>query len=278
MTRRKQATALMMSIGAAIGLAVTYLRGGSPQWEGALLGLALGGIGWALVVAAHDVLSTQTTEEREQLASSPEDLEAVAGDLEGSFTRRGFLVAVFMGALGALAVAIGFPIRSLGRRPGRALHETAWGPGKRLVDTEGKTMAVDTLQPGSAVTVFPEGSPDAADSIVILVRVDPERIELPAGRADWAPEGHIAYSKICTHAGCPVGLFDTDTGYLVCPCHQSSFDALRGAEPLFGPAARPLAQLPLAVDDSGYLVATGEMSHPVGPGFFDLPQQMGDET
>lgn len=277
MTRRKQATALMMSIGAAVGLIVTYLRGGQPQWEGALLGLALGGIGWALIVAAHDVLSTTTSEEREPLGSPPEDVEAVAADLEGSFTRRSFLAAMFLGALGALAVAVGFPIRSLGQRPGRALHETAWEPGKRLVDNEGRAVTIDTMGPGSAMTVFPQGSEEAADSIVILLRVDPERLELPSGRESWAPEGHIAYSKICTHAGCPVGLFDTDTGYLICPCHQSSFDALRGAVPLFGPAARPLAQLPLAVDESGYLVSTGEMSHPVGPGFFDLPQEGEDK-
>jgi ubiquinol-cytochrome c reductase iron-sulfur subunit len=99
-------------------------------------------------------------------------------------------------------------------------------------------------------TVFPEGHEE--------------------GRSDWAPEGCLAYSKICTHAGCPVGLYRAEAGELLCPCHQSTFDVYTGAVPVFGPAARPLPQLPLDVNEEGYLVAQGDFSAPVGPSFWNL--------
>jgi ubiquinol-cytochrome c reductase iron-sulfur subunit len=75
----------------------------------------------------------------------------------------------------------------------------------------------------------------------------------------------VAYSKICTHTGCPVGLLRTDDASLYCPCHQAQFDAARAAVPTFGPATRPLPQLPLGVDGRGYLIALGDFSQPVGP-------------
>ena len=89
------------------------------------------------------------------------------------------------------------------------------------------------------------------------------------GREDWTVENIVAYSKICTHAGCPVGLYQAELGLLLCPCHQSTFDVLEWARPVFGPAARSLPQLPLALDDDGYIIATGDFSGPVGPGFWD---------
>jgi ubiquinol-cytochrome c reductase iron-sulfur subunit len=272
MTSRRIAVALLVSIAASVGLMVVYATGGGPQLEGALLGLAFGGIGWALVAAAHHFLSTETSEKRTPLASPPADVQEVEGDITGTAaSRRRLLMGLGAGSLAALAVALGFPVRSLGGRPGRRLFETAWRAGVRLVDGEGEPVHRDTLPVGAAMTAFPEGSPHAADSIVILVRMATDRLDLPEDRTDWAAEGHIAYSKICTHAGCPVGLFDADNGLLICPCHQSSFVAARGAEPRFGPAARPLPQLPLGFDDDGMLVARGDMSHPVGPGFWGLP-------
>jgi ubiquinol-cytochrome c reductase iron-sulfur subunit len=93
---------------------------------------------------------------------------------------------------------------------------------------------------------------------------------LPGERAAWAPEGCVGYSKICTHAGCPVGLYRSEAHQLLCPCHQSTFDVLRGAVPVFGPAARPLPQLPMEVDADGYLVARGDFHEPVGPSFWNV--------
>jgi ubiquinol-cytochrome c reductase iron-sulfur subunit len=107
-----------------------------------------------------------------------------------------------------------------------------------------------------------------ADSQVVLVRVEPSLLRPLAGRADWAPEGLIAYSKVCTHAGCPVGLYEVQTHQLLCPCHQSAFDVLDGARPVFGPAAAELPQLPLAIAADGTLEATADFSAPVGPAFW----------
>ncbi|MFP3914576.1 MAG: ubiquinol-cytochrome c reductase iron-sulfur subunit [Actinomycetota bacterium] len=267
--QRRIALALAASIAASAGLVVVYLSGGHPQWEGALLGFALGGIGWALVVAAHALLGGEgVSEERPPLASQPSEREAVAADLSAPTSRRSLLLGLLGGALATLGVALVFPIRSLGRRPGRVLHETAWRRGVRLVDSEGVPITVDSLPVGGAITAFPEGSPHAADSILMLVRMEETALSLPPERTGWAPEGYLAYSKICTHAGCPVGLFDSDTGLLVCPCHQSTFRAREGATPEFGPAARPLPQLPLEVDEDGSLVAAAGFPEPVGPGFW----------
>ncbi len=122
------------------------------------------------------------------------------------------------------------------------------------------------------VTVFPDGFPDSADGQAVLIRVDPGLLQLPAARAADAPQGLIAYSKVCTHAGCPVGLYETQHHTLLCPCHQSAFDVLNGAQPVAGPAARALPQLPIAIDGDGYLVATGDFTGSVGPAYWNMPQ------
>jgi ubiquinol-cytochrome c reductase iron-sulfur subunit len=116
--------------------------------------------------------------------------------------------------------------------------------------------------------VFPENHTDAADSQTLLIRLSPTEYEGEPGREDWAPAGHVAYSKICPHAGCPVGLYQPETRELFCPCHQSVFQVLQGARPTGGPATRALPQLPLDVDDDGYIVARGDFPEPVGPGFW----------
>ena len=123
------------------------------------------------------------------------------------------------------------------------------------------------------VTVFPEGHTNAMDSQAVVVRVDPDILELPPDREGWAPEGNVCYSKLCTHAGCPVGLYLASTRQLQCPCHQSAFNVTNGAEVEFGPAPRPLPQLELFVDEEGFLRAGGDFSGPVGPGFWDRGDQ-----
>jgi ubiquinol-cytochrome c reductase iron-sulfur subunit len=118
--------------------------------------------------------------------------------------------------------------------------------------------------------VFPEGFAGSSDAQTLLIRVRPGSLNLPPERLAWVPEGtHVAYSKICTHAGCPVGLYRAESQSLICPCHQSQFDVADGGKPFFGPAARPLPQLPLGVDDEGILVAQGDFPEPVGPAFWD---------
>ena len=118
------------------------------------------------------------------------------------------------------------------------------------------------------VTVFPEGAAASDQAQVVLIRVPEGALDLPADRKGWAPGGLIAYSKVCTHAGCPVGLYQSDSRTLLCPCHQSAFDVLDAAKPLGGPAAWPLPQLPIEVDDQGYVRSTGDLSAPPGPGWW----------
>src|SRR5262249_17484466 len=133
-------------------------------------------------------------------------------------------------------------------------------------------VRADQVALGSLVTVFPATAVGSADGQAVLMRVDPAALELPAGRASWAPNGIVVYSKVCTHAGCPVGLYEAQRHELLCPCHHSAFDVLRGAVPTSGPAARALPQLPIAIAADGTLVAFGDFSGSVGPGYWNMPQ------
>ena len=270
---RWTAVAFGVSIAAALGLAVVYWSGGQPQLEGALLGVALGGIGVGVVVwAKHFMPDDDVTEERGPLASSDEDVRAFTAAFEQGervVGRRRLLVRMAGGALGALAVALLFPVRSLGPRPGKDLKRTSFRKGIRLVTDDNAPVTADGLAVGGLLTVWPEGHTDAADSSTLLIRLPPGDYRPRPGREDWAPHGIVAFSKLCTHTGCPVGLYQNETQLLLCPCHQSTFDVLDAARPVFGPAAKPLPQLPLAVDDAGFLVAQGDFSDPVSAGFWD---------
>jgi ubiquinol-cytochrome c reductase iron-sulfur subunit len=267
------AVAFAVSALASLGLAAVYWQGGQNQVEGILLAVALGGLGYGFVVVARRLLPQGPyTEEREVLPSSEEQVAAFETDLErgeGWMARRGFLVKMLGVAAGALGVAALFPIRSLGPDPGRSLFRTKWRRGSLVVDEQGEPVRVATLEVGGVLTVFPEGHLEREDSQTLLIRVSREKVVTREGREDWAPEGYVAYSKVCTHAGCPVGLYQQDVKRLLCPCHQSSFDAIDGARPVFGPATRSLPQLPLMVDDDGFLRARDDYDEPIGPGFWD---------
>jgi quinol---cytochrome c reductase iron-sulfur subunit len=270
---RRIAVAFVISTVAALGLTVVYARGGQPQLEGALLGLSLGALGAGVVLWARGLFpDEEVTEERPALQSRPEEVRAFVANFEageGLLLRRRFLTRLLGASLGALGLAALFPIRSLGPLPGRALFRTAWRRGARLVAEDGRPVRLGDLNVGAVLTVFPEGHTEAEDSATVLIRVDAARLQLPAGRAGWAPDGHVAYSKICTHVACPVGLYQEEEHHLLCPCHQSTFDVLAGARPVFGPATRPLPQLPLAVDGEGYLIAQSDYEEPIGPGFWN---------
>jgi ubiquinol-cytochrome c reductase iron-sulfur subunit len=270
---RPVAVALVVATLAALALAGVYVAGGQPQAEGALLFVSLGSVGVALALWAKRLLPQgEVAEERSVLPSPHEERQVVdgsRGEDEAWVARRKVLVRLLWAAGGALGLAAAFPIRSLGPSPGRTLERTAWRRGMRLVDLQGRAVKVDTLQAGSILTVFPQGQEKAGDAQVVLVRVEQGQLRPRRGRESWSPEGYVAYSKICTHVGCPVGLYQADTRELVCPCHQSTFDVLDGARPKFGPATRSLPQLPLRVDPEGFLVADGDFNEPVGPGYWN---------
>jgi ubiquinol-cytochrome c reductase iron-sulfur subunit len=270
---RRIALSFLVGTAAALGLAGVYLAGGQPQAEGALLLVSLVSVGVGLVIwGRHLVGDEEVVDERRELEATPEEreaFEAALTDDAGLFGRRKFLGRLLAGAVGALGVAALFPIRSLGPSPGDKLSHTAWRPGARLVDEEGRLMRPDTVSVGGVRSVFPEGEAEAADAAAVLVRVEADKLRPREGREDWAPEGNVAYSKICPHVGCPVGLYVESSHELVCPCHQSTFDVLDGARPLFGPATRSLPQLALAVDAEGFLVAQHDFEEPVGPGYWN---------
>ncbi|MDP9019460.1 MAG: Rieske (2Fe-2S) protein [Actinomycetota bacterium] len=171
----------------------------------------------------------------------------------------------------AAGAAAGLPLWSATKRAEARLRRTSWQAGTRLVDDRGVPVRRHDLDPGAFTTVWPEGHRDEGNAQVVLIRLPADRSVSGPGRSEWLAAGHVAYSKICTHMGCPVGLYQARTDLLVCPCHQATFDILRGAAPVHGPAHRPLPQLPLAVDGDGYLIATGDFPEPVGPGYWSRP-------
>lgn len=265
--------AFIVALGGAVGFIVVYGTGGQPQLEGLLLGGALLGLAIGIGTFAHRLLPFQEeTEEREQMTSADDDRDAVSEGLsEGlaPLTARRTVLGLFGVAGAALVAALVVPLRGLGPAPLPRLRTTAWRRGLRLVDagTDEPVRATD-LAIGEAVTAYPEGAGKPADSVVLVLRI-PEGSMAPApGRPAAAPDGYAVFSKVCTHAGCPVGLFQAATLELVCPCHQSIFDVAQRAEPTFGPAARPLPQLPVDIDEQGYLRATDDFDQPVGPSFW----------
>ena len=271
---RPIAAMLALSILGSLALVAVYAAGGQPQLEGVLLAVSLGMLGAAVIVWALRLLpQDEVTDVREPEPSPPAVRAAATSALERGeeqLTGRRTLGRLLLGALASLALAAFFPIRSLGPRPGRSMFHTEWQPGTFVVDGGGRRVREDELTPGSVITVFPEGYGGSPVSQALLIRVDPGQLHLPPGREAWAPKGYVAFSKICTHAGCPVGLYRAAAHQLLCPCHQSTFDVLRGAMPVFGPTTRALPQLPLEIDADGYLRATGDFSAPVGPGFWEL--------
>ena len=273
-TERRVAAAFLVTAAAATGLAVVYWTGGHPQWEGVLLAVALGGLGVGFVSTAKGLLPGGDVEqEREPLVGDEEVQEAIEEDIEeraAPIGRRKLLTRSLGLAVLAMMGAFSFPIRSLGPGPGNKLSHTPWRRGSKLVDESGRLVRADDVPVGSLITVFPEGHADAADAQAVLVRVARQDVRPARGREEWAPEGFLAFSKICTHAGCPVGLYQVETHQLLCPCHQSAFDVLKGAEPVFGPAARPLPQLPLEIGPDGVLQATADFSEPVGPTYWNI--------
>jgi quinol---cytochrome c reductase iron-sulfur subunit len=255
---------------AAVALMVVYSLGGQPQAEGALLAAAFVGLGVGLIVWANGLLAGEHTESREPLVATPEEDAALRADLErgGVLHRRTLLRRSLLVAAGAVGIAALFPLRSLGPRPGKSLLQTRWRGGARVVTEDGEVVKADAVPTGGLLTVFPEGDAGSADGQAVLVRVEPGLLRLPDGRDQWTVNGIVAFSKVCTHAGCPVGLYTADRHELLCPCHQSAFDVLSGARPISGPAAWPLPQLPLAVGADGVLRSTGDFSAPVGPGWW----------
>ncbi|HUR17323.1 MAG TPA: Rieske 2Fe-2S domain-containing protein [Acidimicrobiales bacterium] len=265
--------AFTASIVAGLALAGVYSRGGQPQLEGVLLAVSLGGIGIGMVVWAKRFLpGEEIAEERGPLGSTREELLAFTETFEQgehAIQRRSLLLKMLGGAVGALGIAALFPVRSLGPRPGRGLFGTPYRPGVRLVTVDDDPVRPDDVSIDGVITVWPAGSARSPDAPTLLIKVADADLFGARVRRDWTVGSIVAYSKLCTHTGCPVGLYQADEHQLLCPCHQSTFDVLEGAKPIFGPATRSLPQLPIGVDGQGFLIATGDFDEPIGAGFWD---------
>jgi len=275
--RIERLVAALFALTALTGLALLglYIAGGQPQLEGLLLALCLGSLGIGIILWSQELMPERQVEEpRHRLASDPGGRAALAEAIEeeAGFTRRRFLIRMLLTAVGGLAAALAIPVFSLGPAPGRELFTTSWRRGSRLVGLDGQPIRAADLAVDAVTTVFPEGHAGDAQAQTLLIRVPADLLRLPPDRAVWAPEGYVAYSKVCTHAGCPVGLYRAAERRLICPCHQSTFDVLDGARPVFGPAARPLPQLPIQLQPDGTFVALGDFDEPIGPSFWNMTE------
>ena len=292
---RQVVVLLTISILGTIGFIVAYFAAppgqtvASMRTSNLLLGLglffALGGIGTAAVHWAKSIMNDhEKSEERHPQRSSDETRAAAVqvlaeGAADSGIGRRGVLKGALVSALALFPLTIVLPlIGNVGEDwDVSKFKHTWWKKGTKLAkDPSGQPIKAADVTIGSVFHVIPADLHEAAHpldekakAVVLLVRLDPRDLKEADDRKGWSYDGIVAYSKICTHVGCPVALYEQQTHHLLCPCHQSTFDVADGAKVIFGPAKRPLPQLPIEVDAEGYLVAQSDFHEPVGPSFWE---------
>lgn len=257
--------------------------------------LGVGIVAWVKKLLPHEI----SVEQRHDGGSSEEDRKLAAatlanGGLETGVTRRPLLKgAVALGLAPVGLVATAPLIGGLIKDPNQPVYEetglspndhTGWnralngGQPVPVVRQDGTPIRPEDISVGGQLTVFP-GIPggatnEFADSPTLLIHLRQEDADRLRENLYELNEGSmlgnfVAYSKICTHAGCPPSLFEQETNRLLCPCHQSQFLITDNARPVFGPAARSLPMLPLGLDLDGYFVAIRDYKVPVGPSFWE---------
>ncbi|MFN2560176.1 MAG: ubiquinol-cytochrome c reductase iron-sulfur subunit [Jatrophihabitans sp.] len=272
---------------------------------GGLLAIMLIFLGIGMVLWSKWLMpEEEAIQDRHDVPSSEEDkllTEAalIVGLEDTGLPRRGLLMRSLLLAGGAMAtVPLVALVGGMIKKPGDKLFHTLFKPNPKMFPESGgrvpivysdwRRVSPDDLEPGGLATVFPgvrdevngyNGVNDAS-SPTLLIRLKPGQTVKPRkgqGTFGWPahnPE-YIAFSKICTHAGCPASLYEQQTGRLLCPCHQSQFQVLEDAKPVFGPATRSLPKLPITVetgkDGRQYFVALSDYKEPIGPGFWERP-------
>jgi ubiquinol-cytochrome c reductase iron-sulfur subunit len=285
--RAERTVSVLLLAAAVCGVAfpVIYAVDSIPsqtQFLGLSLGLCFAFLAAASVLIGKRLVVTEELEEDYPPPGHPaerEELDQLLEEGGDRITRRRLLV-VGAGAAGtALGVALITPAASLGPAFHMApFFRTPWRRGRLLVDELGHALLADDVEEDTFYTAFPHGADrEQLGAPLVVVRLPVNQLDLPAGRRGWAPQGIVAYSKICTHAGCAIALYRKPTfpptqprPALVCPCHYSTFDPARAGEVIFGPAGRALPQLPLLVDDAGRLRAAGNFSGAVGPSWWGV--------
>jgi ubiquinol-cytochrome c reductase iron-sulfur subunit len=245
----------------------------------ALFCIGAGLIHWAKTLMPDEEVVAQRHEFRSEDEDRSEFVKTVKeGAASAGLGRRPLIKRTLGAALGLSALSPLILLRDLGPLPGDELSKTSWKAGTRLVTDPGdRPLRPEDLEVGAVAQTLPElpsgedhrSLADIGKDAVLLIRLRPEEFNLDAERLSWTHEGIIAFSKICSHMGCAVALYEQQTKHLLCPCHQSTFDVTRAAKVIFGPAARPLPQLAITVDADGYLVAQAPFNEPVGPSFWE---------
>ncbi|TKA08624.1 cytochrome bc1 complex Rieske iron-sulfur subunit [Actinacidiphila oryziradicis] len=250
---------------------------------GMSLGIALFAIGAGAVHWARTLMSDEEMiAERHPIEADPETKAQVLADFaqgakESQFGRRKLIRNTLFGALSLVPLTGVVLLRDLGPLPQQKLRHTLWSAGKLLINQNtNKPLRPEDVTVGSLTFAVPDGlAEDQADfaeqiakAALMIIRIAPENIKDKRER-DWAYQGIVAFSKICTHVGCPISLYEQQTHHVLCPCHQSTFDLSDGARVIFGPAGHALPQLRISVNSDGYLEALGDFSEPVGPAFWE---------
>ena len=240
--------------------------------------IGAGAVHWAKTLMPDE----EVTAQRHEMRSSDEDRASLIASVKenagaAGLGRRSLIKRTLGLSLGLVGLSPLLLLRDLGPLPGDSLTKTTWAEGVHLVTDPGnRRLRPEDLEVGAVAHVLPEiedpkhrSLNDIAKDALLLIRIRPEEFRLDAERLSWTYEGIIAFSKICSHMGCAVALYEQQTKHLLCPCHQSTFDVPTGAKVIFGPAARPLPQLAIKVDEKGYLVAAAPFNEAVGPSFWE---------
>jgi ubiquinol-cytochrome c reductase iron-sulfur subunit len=242
---------------------------------GSLLCIGFGAIHWARkLMSAEEIVDY-----RHPMKSSPEDTAAALelakqGVADSALPRRKLIWMSLLGAMGLFPVTLIFPARDLGPLPHKALRRTLWDdPNHREIvhANDERRLKPSDFALGTMISAKPndlESQEDLAKAAIMLIKINPNEIRSPE-LAARGYRGILAYSKICPHAGCPLGLYEDQTHHMLCPCHQSTFDLADFGRVIFGPSARNLPTLAIGVDEEGFLIAKGGFDEPVGPSFFE---------
>ncbi|ALO07776.1 Ubiquinol-cytochrome c reductase iron-sulfur subunit [Streptomyces venezuelae] len=257
-------SALNFALGWTLGLALFFIGAGAVHWARTLM---------------SDV---EVADERHPIAASPEVKAQVmadfaAGAAESGFGRRKLIRNTMFGALALVPLSGVMLLRDMGPLPEKKLRTTKWARGKQLINMNThEPLRPEDVAVGSLTFAMPEGMTEhdhdfqveIAKAALMIVRIQPEDIK-DKRELEWSHEGVVAFSKICTHVGCPISLYEQQTHHVLCPCHQSTFDLSDGARVIFGPAGHALPQLRIGVNDKGFLEALGDFDEPVGPAFWE---------